>query len=339
MKDKKGCYIIAEVGPNHNGNLEVALKYVEALAAIGVDAVKFQMGNPLNSYSLDAFKANYQEGRDKTKSPIEMSKRYQLAFEDHIKLYERCKEVGVDYSCSAFEMDSLNFLWDNIPMPFFKIPSGEIFTLDMVDFMAQKDLPIILSTGMSTFEEIEKGIALFEARGPKDITILHCVSSYPASPEDINLNVMLELRKRFGRNVGYSDHMLGNEASIAAVALGATVVEKHVTFDKNDEGPDHQASASIEEFADLVKAIRKVETLMGTNEKIFTEKEIGIKKVARKSIVAKTDLPVGHIITQEDLCYKRPGFGYLPTEQDQIIGKKVSTAIEGNRVIRPEHLA
>ncbi len=339
MKNKEGCYIIAEVGPNHNGSLEVALKYIEALAAIGVDAVKFQMGNPLNSYSLDAFKANYQEGKDKTKSPIEMSKRYQLPFEDHIKLYEKCQEQGVDYSCSAFEMDSLNFLWDNVSMPFFKIPSGEIFTLDMVDFMAQKDLPIILSTGMSTFEEIEKGISLFEAYGPKDITILHCVSSYPASPEDINLNVMLELRKRFGRNVGYSDHMLGNEASIAAVAHGATVVEKHVTFDKNDEGPDHQASATIEEFADLVKAIRKVEKLMGVGEKVFTEKEIGIKKVARKSIVAKTDLPEGHIITREDLAYKRPGFGFLPIEQDQVIGKKVVKAIEGNRVIRPEHIA
>lgn len=339
MKNNKGCYIIAEVGPNHNGNLEVALKYIEALAAIGVDAVKFQMGNPHNSYSLDSFKANYQEGKDGTKSPIEMSKRYQLAFTDHIKLYEKCKELGVAYSCSAFEMDSLNFLWDNVSMPFFKIPSGEIFTLDMVDFMAQKDLPIILSTGMSTFEEIEKGIALFEAHGRKDITILHCVSSYPASAEDINLNVMLELRKRFGRDVGYSDHMLGNEASIAAVALGATVIEKHVTFDKNDEGPDHQASASIEEFADLVKAIRKVETLMGTNEKIFTEKEIGIKKVARKSLVAKTDLPVGHTITKEDFAYKRPGFGFLPTEQDKVIGRKVAVAIEENRVIRPEHLA
>jgi len=338
MKNKKGCYIIAEVGPNHNGNLDTALKFIDELAAIGVDAVKFQIGNPLNSYSLDAFKANYQEGRDKTKSPIEMSKRYQLPFSDHIKLYNRCKEVGVDYSCSAFEMESLTFLWENIPMPFFKIPSGEIFTLDMVDFIAQKDLPIILSTGMSTFEEIQQGLNLFEAHGAKDITILHCVSSYPASPEDINLNVMLELRKRFGRNVGYSDHMLGNEASIAAVALGAKVVEKHVTFDKNDEGPDHQASATIAEFAELVKAIRKVETLMGMSEKVFTEKELGIKSVARKSIVSKTDLPEGHVITADDICYKRPGFGFLPTQRDEVIGKKVKVSIEANRVIRPENL-
>lgn len=332
-------YIIAEVGPNHNGQLSIALELIDKLSEIGVDAVKFQISNPENAYSLDAFKPDYQKKNDSSTSPIEMSKKYQLPFEDHKILYQRCKEKGVDYLCSAFEMTSLQFLTENFDMPYYKIASGELLTIDMLEYMAERDRPILVSTGMAPFEDVEKALNVLTSKGNRKISIFHCVSSYPAAPESINLNVMLELKSRFGFDVGFSDHTEGNAAAIAAVALGAVVIEKHVTLDKNMPGPDHKASATVEQFAALVRDIRDVEKMMGQSQKIFTEKELEIKKAARKSIVSTRDLPVGHIITTEDITYKRPGFGFAPMDRNLVIGKTVIQHIEANRVIRKESIA
>ncbi|OFX23163.1 MAG: hypothetical protein A2033_15475 [Bacteroidetes bacterium GWA2_31_9] len=337
MKTNK-TYIIAEVGPNHNGKIDIALEMIDKLSEIGVDAVKFQISNPENAYSLDSFKPDYQKIGDKSQSPIEMSKKYQLPFNAHKDLYKRCLEKKVDYICSAFEMDSLNFLWDNFDMPYFKIASGEIFTVDMLDFIASKEKPIILSTGMSTYDEIRVALNYLDKNKIKDITVLHCVSSYPAMAEDVNLNAMLELKRLFGYKVGLSDHSLGNEASIAAVALGATLIEKHVTLDKSWEGPDHQASSSIEEFADLVKSIRKVDLLMGIKDKVFTEKELEIKKAARKSIVTTHNLKKGDVIMREDICFKRPGIGISPIFVNELIGRVIKNDIDENRVVKEEDL-
>ncbi len=330
-------YIIAEVGPNHNGSFEKAKLLVEELSKIGVDAVKFQLSNPNNLYSKDSFKPQYQKDNDKTKSPLEMSKKNQLSFSEHLKLAEVCKANQVDYLCTAFDMESLIFLNNNIAMPYFKIPSGEILSIDLLEYIAKNDRKILLSTGMASFQEIGDAIKILGNKN--NITVLHCISNYPAPAEEVNLKVMLEIKARFGVSVGFSDHTIGNDAAIAAVAMGAEVIEKHVTFDRNAEGPDHKASATVEEFAALVRSIRNVELMFGTSEKTFSNKELEIKRAARKSIVTTRALSAGDIIKREDICFKRPGYGFLPTEIDLIIGKALSKDIKADRVILKEHLS
>lgn len=338
LLNKMNTYIIAEIGPNHNGSIDLAKEMIERLGKIGVNAVKFQLSLPENVYSADAFKVDYQKKNESSKSPLAMSKKYQLSFDQHKVLYNKCRELGVDYICSAFEMESLKFIDNNFDMPYFKIPSGEIFSVDLIDYMAKRNRPFILSTGMATYDEIETAIGLINQNFKKEITILHCISNYPAPPEDVNLNTMLELKKRFNYPTGFSDHTEGNDAAIAAVAMGASMIEKHVTLDKNLPGPDHKASITIEEFASLVKSIRNVERMMGRFEKTFSDAELKIKSSVRKSIVAKGDLPNGHILTENDICYKRPGTGISPIEKDKVIGKRLKNAIEGNRLIHWEQL-
>lgn len=329
-------YIIAEIGPNHNGNLNRAISMVEELAEAGVDAVKFQLTIPENLYSKDSFKPSYQKENDRMVSPLEMSKKNQLSFSDHLKLAEVCRNNKVDYLCTAFDLDSLKFLDENIKMPYFKIPSGEILSIEILEYIGKRNKKVLLSTGMASYEEIETAINLI---GKKDrITVFHCVSNYPAPPSEVNLKVMLKIKARYGVSVGFSDHTIGNDTAIAAVALGAEVIEKHVTFDKNAEGPDHKASATIPEFASLVRSIRNVDLLLGSSEKIFSDKELEIKKAARKSIVTTRKLLAGEIIKREDICFKRPGFGFSPIQLDEIIGKTLFKNIESDRVIMKEHL-
>jgi N,N'-diacetyllegionaminate synthase len=332
----KKTYIIAEVGPNHQGSFLTALEMVRRLSAIGVDAVKFQLNFPENSYSDDSFKPRYQIENDATPTQIEMSKKLQLSISEHKELSNFCKVNKVDYLCSAFEMKGLEFLTTELEMPYYKIPSGEILTLDILEYIGKHDKPILLSTGMASYDEIQESLAILNKGGVKDITVLHCISNYPTPPADVNLSVMLQIKEKFRVPVGFSDHTVGNEASIAAVALGAVVIEKHVTFDRFAEGPDHKASSTIEEFEELVKSIRKVDQMMGSTEKSFSEDELEIRKSVRKSIVSTKNLPVGHVIAREDLCFKRPGFGIKPTELQRLIGKRLILPVDINRVILPE---
>ena len=338
MKNNKHTYIIAEVGPNHNGDLSIAKSMIHDLAKVGVDAVKFQISKLENAYSRDAFKPTYQKENDKETSPLEMSKKYQLPFEDHIELHHECKKHKVDYLCTAFEMESLSFLTENVEMPFYKIPSGEILTLDMLEHISKQNQPVLLSTGMATYDEIEKALSILNKSGKKDVIVLHCISNYPTPAKDVHLNVMLEIKSRYNTPVGFSDHTLGNDAAIAAVALGATVIEKHVTFDTNAEGPDHKASATIDQFKKLVSSIRKVDIMMGSKKKVFSDDEQEIKKAVRKSIVTNKNLIKGHKITRDDVVFKRPGFGFNPTDVDKIIGKTLTQDIEEGRVILGQHL-
>ena len=334
----KHVYIIAEVGPNHNGSLERALEMVDKIAATGVDAIKFQMTNPYALYSDDSFKATYQVKNDNAGSAREMSLRNQLSKEGHIAVYNRCKELGIDYGCTAFDMESLLFLDEHFELPYYKIASGEIFSMDMIDYMSTKHKKIILSTGMATYEEIEQSLALFNRNFKKDITILHCISNYPAPYEEVNLLNMLEIKKRFGYEVGFSDHTIGNECAIAAVAMGASVVEKHVTLDKTLPGPDHKASIDINELASLVKSIRHIEQAIGVPERTFSDAQREISRVARKSIVTKHAIKKGEVIKNEDVCFKRPGIGFLPTEIDKVIGKTAICDIDADRVIKADFL-
>jgi len=332
-------YVIAEVGPNHNGSLETALEMIGRLAETGCDAVKFQLAVPENVYSKDSFKAGYQVERDGASSALEMSRRIQLSFEDHLKLYDACRAAGVQYLCTAFDMESLKFLSENFDLTYFKVPSGEILTIDMLDYMADQKRPILLSTGMATFDEIDFALNRLDQGKQADITVLHCVSVYPAPAEQINLNVMHALQQRFGRPVGYSDHSIGPECCLGAVALGATVVEKHVTLDRDMPGPDHAASATIEEFGSLVQSVRRLNSAMGHSDKTVSPEEQETSRAARKSIVSARYIAPGEIISVDDIVYKRPGTGLPPSQTDQVIGRQARRVIASDHVISSDDLA
>lgn len=331
-------YIIGEVGPNHNGSVETALTMIKKMAEAGVDCVKFQMTDPYLLYSDDSFKASYQIKNDKAKGAREMSLSYQLSRDAHIPLYQKCKECGVDYLCSAFDLESLIYLDEHFDMPYYKIASGEIFSLDMIDYISEQNKPIILSTGMATYEEVRIALDLLNRHSNKDITILHCISNYPAKYEEVNLRNIITLGKKFGCKVGFSDHTVGNECAIAAVAIGASIIEKHVTLDKTANGPDHKASIDISELTQLVSDIRHVEMALGSFERQFSASQIEISRVARKSLVTKHAMKAGDIITKDDFCYKRPGIGFLPIEQDLVVGRRLLVDVEADKVIKREYI-
>jgi N,N'-diacetyllegionaminate synthase len=325
-------FIIAEVGPNHNGSVKKAIQLVKKLSNTGVDCVKFQLGNPYKVYSKNAFMANYQKKNDKSKSIFEMAKKYQLKHKDHKKIANLCKKKGLIYACTAFDLESLKYLDKTIKVPFFKIASGEFFSSDMIDYIKEKKKPIFISTGMANFNDIQ--ILLRKLKKiKKNITLLHCVSSYPAKKDNLNLNVIDNLKSKFKLNIGYSDHSLGDEACLAAVAKGAKVIEKHVTTSRNLSGPDHKTSSTINELKLLVKKIRDLEIILGNNNKRFSKEEKHIHKVARKSVVSKKKIPKGNTIKMDDLCFKRPGTGFSPFEVKKILGKKAKINISENVVI------
>ena len=326
-------YIIAEVGPNHNGSLEFALEYIEALSLIGVDAIKFQLANPKLLFSKDSKLAKYQKENTKFKSPLEMIKKHQLKPSDHIKLYKRCKKKKIDYLCTGFDLESVKFLNENFDLKYFKIASGEIFSLDMLEYMSNYKKPIILSTGMAKFDEIGETIKILNSNFKKQITLLHCISNYPVKINRVNLNVMNKLKEHFRYPVGFSDHTETIFSSIVAASMGANIIEKHVTFDKKLIGPDHKASSTIEEFKELVQQIRNVETVKGNSNNYISKSEKEIADVARKSIVAKKNLKKNHVLTINDICYKRPGTGILPIFKNKIIGKKIKKNISKDKKI------
>ena len=331
-------YIIAEVGPNHNGDLDTARKMIRLLAKTGVNAVKFQLAVPENVYSKDAFKASYQKANDGPGSPIEMSRRVQLLPDDHRYLYADCKEEGVDYLCSAFDLESLQFLDNNFSLPYFKIASGEILSVDQLRYISTKTVPVLISTGMATFDDIQKSLAILDPKNNREITIMHCVSNYPTSLANINLRVMDNLARTFGRPVGYSDHSLGTACCLAAVARGARVVEKHVTIDRNSQGPDHKASATIDEIAELVDGIRSIERALGSDIKSVSNAELEISRMARKSIVSKHRISANSVISSDDLCFKRPGIGISPLDINNVIGKTAVEEIPADKVIHIDWL-
>mgnify|MGYP001175936535 CR=1 FL=1 len=335
---KKRVFIIAEIGTNHNGSLKTALSMIDQLYKVDIDAVKFQLANPKDVYSDDAFKAAYQKKNDKSETVLKMSQKLQISKEGHIKLKKRCDLRGITYSCSAFDLESLTFLDKKIKVPFFKIPSGEINSTDIINYISKKNKKIILSTGMATYNEIKNTLKKLKNFGNKKITLLHCISSYPVKENNINLNIIDTLKKKFGCEIGYSDHSIGSQACLAAVAKGAQVIEKHVTISSTQSGPDHKASMNIKDFKKLVKGIRELEIILGSEEKKFSKSELGIKKMARKSLVTIRSLQKGHKIKKSDLTFKRPGTGLSPIMINQIVGKKLKKNIRENKVLKKNHL-
>ena len=326
-------YIIAEVGPNHQGSIGMAIKYVKRISKIGVDAIKFQIGVAEEHYSLDSFKPEYQKRNIKNNlSIIHQAKKRLLSYKDHIKLYKVCQKQKIDYICSAFDLKSLKFITKNFKFPFYKIPSGELLSIDALNFISKRKTPIILSTGMANLSEIKQAIKILNKGSRKNITLLHCVSSYPTKLENLNLNFMKKLRNFFKYPIGLSDHTEGEIAAITAVGLGAKIIEKHITFSKKLSGPDHKASMTIKEFEKLVKKIRIVEKVLGKEEKIITRNELQVSKALRKSCVSNRDIKKGEIIKKSDIVFKRPGIGLSPIFYKKLIGKKMKRNIKQNKL-------
>ena len=328
MSDNKNhTYIIAEAGVNHNGDINLAYKLIDAAKECGVDCVKFQTFKTENLVTKTAKKADYQiENTKNNDSQFTMLKKLELSYEDFKSLKEYCDKIGIEFMSTPFDKDSVDLL-EKLGVSKYKLSSGDITNKPLLEYIAKKNKPIILSTGMCTMDEVEEAVSWIEEAGNKQITLLHCTSNYPTPYCDVNMNAMLTLDKAFPYPTGYSDHTQGIIIPIMAVSMGATVIEKHFTLDKNMEGPDHKASLDVNELREMVKAIRDIESAKGSGEKKPSDSELSTRDVARKSIVASREIKKGHVITREDLCLKRPGDGILPKEIDKIIGKTAVTNI------------
>ena len=316
-------FIIAEAGVNHNGNLDLALRLVDAAKVAGADAVKFQTFKAERLVNKNAEKADYQKKTTNTvESQFEMIKKLELSEADHIEIVEHCRTIGIEFLSTAFDFDSIELL-KSLGIRKWKIPSGEITNLPYLRAIAALRTPIFMSTGMSTLGEIEEAISALESNGAvrNNIILLHCTTEYPAPVAEVNLMAMVNMGKAFGVAIGYSDHTDGIAVPIAAVALGATVIEKHFTLDKTMVGPDHKASLEPDELAAMIKGIRTVETALGDGVKRITPSEARNRSVARKSIVAALPIHKGQILKDVDMTAKRPGTGISPMEWDRIVGR------------------
>ena len=313
-------FIIAEAGVNHNGDVSIAKELIDAAKSAGANAVKFQTFKAEHLVSKVAQKADYQKQVSETdESQLEMLKKLELSYDDFKDLKKYCEEKGILFLSTAFDFDSIDFL-ESLEMPIYKVPSGEITNLPYLMKIASTGKPVIMSTGMSDLDEVGLALEVLRDNGVGTMTLLHCNTQYPTPFEDANLKAMLTLKKRFGLAVGYSDHTLGIEAPIAAIALGATVIEKHFTLDKSLVGPDHKASLDPQELKAMVTSIRNIEVALGNGIKQPSVSESMNKEVARKSIVARRNIVKGEIFTQDNLTVKRPGNGISPIKWFEVLG-------------------
>lgn len=321
--------IIAEAGVNHNGDINLAKKLIDVAAEAGADYIKFQTFKASKLVSRQAQQADYQAKNLNTEktSQLEMLQKLELSEHHHLDLIEHAHQKGVKFLSTGFDEESVDFL-DSLKIDLFKIPSGELTNYPYLKHIASKRRPIVLSTGMATLGEVEAAIDVLTNNGANisDITILHCNTDYPTKFSDVNLKAMLTLGNAFKTKFGYSDHTLGIEIPIAAVALGATVIEKHFTLSRQLEGPDHAASLEPGELQAMIQCIRNVEDALGNGVKEPTVSELANKVAARKSVHIKSDLAAGHILTENDLIMKRPGDGISPMEYPKLIGRVLGTA-------------
>lgn len=335
----QSTFIIAEAGVNHNGSIDVALQLVDAAKASGADAVKFQSFRAERLASRAAHKAAYQERTTaSTESQFQMLQRLELDVAAHRHLMGHCQRIGIQFLSSPFDMESADLLAE-MNLPLFKVPSGEITNVPFLKHIAQKGKPMIVSTGMSTLGEVEEALQVLRDAGAMQVTLLHCVTEYPAPYNEINLRAMQTLKAAFGLPVGYSDHTPGIEIAVAAVALGAEVIEKHLTLDRALPGPDHHASLEPPEFAQMVSAIRHVEQSLGSGIKMPVPCEVPNIAVARKSVVASRALAAGHTLVAADLEIKRPGNGLAPKLLPALIGRTLRVSVREEELLAWDHLA
>lgn len=326
-------FIIAEAGDNHNGDLKLAFELIDKAIEAGADCVKFQTFITDEIISKKAEKAEYQKKTTgKNETQYEMIKKLELSFEQFKQLKEYSEEKGILFLSTPFDIPSVEFL-DSVNISCFKIPSGEITNWPYLVEIARTGRDIIMSTGMAELSEIEEAITVLKGNGAGEISLLHCNTEYPTPMEDVNLRAMLTLKEKFGVKVGYSDHTRGIEVSIAAVALGAEIIEKHFTLDHNMEGPDHKASLEPDELKAMVKGIRNIEKALGDGIKTASRSEKKNIIAARKSIVAKKNIAKGELLTEKNLAVKRPGNGISPMRWNEIIGTKAVKAFEEDDLI------
>ena len=316
-------FIIGEAGVNHNGSIELAYKLIDVASESGADAVKFQTFKAENLASKNAQKAEYQKKTtNQSESQFSMLKKLELDTNAHKKLINYCKKKDIVFLSTPFDHESIELL-DELELQIFKIPSGEITNLTYLRHIGSLRKEVILSTGMSTLKEIEEALIILTSAGTskENITILHANTMYPTPMEDVNLRAMQTIQDKFGVAVGYSDHTLGIEVDIAAVAMGATIIEKHFTLDKTMDGPDHKSSISPEELKAMVSSIRNIEKALGSSIKKPSKSEKPNITMARKSIVASKSIKKGELFTEKNITTKRPGTGISPMEWDSIIDK------------------
>lgn len=326
------CFIIAEAGVNHNGDINLARKLVDAAKEAGADAVKFQTFKAENVVTKYAETADYQKRTTGFGSQYEMIKKLELSEHEFRELAEYARERDTIFLSSPFCNESVDLL-DEIGVPAFKIASGEITNIPLLKHISSKEKPVILSTGMATLGEIEEALKAIKNGGVTDIILLHCVTSYPAKIEEINLRAIQTLKHAFKLPVGFSDHTIDIMVPAVAVALGACVIEKHFTLNRKMPGPDHKASLEPYEFKEMVKVIRDIEKALGDGIKKPTEDEERIKKFARRSIVAKINIPKGALITEDMLALKRPNMGIPPNFLNVIVGRKAASDIKKDELI------
>ncbi|OJV21655.1 MAG: N-acetylneuraminate synthase [Bacteroidetes bacterium 41-46] len=328
--------IIAEAGVNHNGSMELAKKLIDAAIYSGVDYIKFQSFKTDKLVSINARQADYQQkniiGTDN--SQYSMLKKLELSPDQHFELISYCNDKGIKFFSTAFDIDSINFL-AKLKLGLWKIPSGEITNYPYLKTIALQHEPVILSTGMCDMADIDAALSVLLKFGmnKEQISILHCNTEYPTPMKDVNLRAMNSIAERFGVKVGYSDHTIGIEVPVAAVALGASIIEKHFTLDRNMEGPDHKASLEPDELKTMVNAIRNIEKALGSKDKNVTESEKKNITAARKSIVALTSINEGDIFTEHNLTIKRPGIGISPMLWESVIGQKSKRSYNPDDII------
>lgn len=321
-------FIIAEAGVNHNGDLRIAEEMIDIAVKAGADAVKFQTFTAQNLVCMNAKKANYQlETTNQSESQFEMLKKLELTLDMHKRLIEYCNQKNIMFMSTPFDLESIDMLVQ-LGISIIKIPSGEITNYPYLKRIGSTGLRVILSTGMSSLDEVKEAIKVLKENGSTDITVLHCNTEYPTPMKDVNLNAMITLERALGITVGYSDHTKGIEIPIAAVALGAKIIEKHFTLDKSMEGPDHKASIEPEELVEMVKAIRNVELALGNGVKESSESEKKNIEIVRKSIVAARRIKKGEIFSEDNITTKRPGTGISPMKWNDIIGKTAKREFE-----------
>jgi N,N'-diacetyllegionaminate synthase len=332
------CLVIAEAGVNHNGSLDMALRLVDAAAEAGADVVKFQTFKSEQVVSPVAPKANYQlETTGSSESQLEMVKKLELPPAAFADIQQHCHRRGIVFLSSPFDRDSVDLL-QSLGVVAFKIGSGELTNLPFLSYVAAKGKPLILSTGMSNLDEVAIAVDAVKAAGNRDLVVLHCVSNYPAAPSSVNLRAMKTLEEKFAVPVGYSDHTEGIVIPLAAVSLGASVIEKHFTLDRSLPGPDHRASLEPRELAEMVRGIRAVEAALGDGVKKPMDEELSTAAVARRSLVAACDLHAGTVLTENMIAIRRPGTGLSPAFLPQLIGRRLQHDLTAGNLFTLEML-
>jgi N,N'-diacetyllegionaminate synthase len=333
----KPCFVIAEAGVNHNGDIGLAKELITAAKECGADAVKFQTFSAEKLVNKTASKANYQKSATGQGTQFEMLKKLELSKESHHILAEQARSLGIEFMSTGFDEEAVDFLIE-LGVQRIKIPSGEVTNVPLLHHIAQKQLPMILSTGMCDLEEVQEAINVIQTITNAELTLLHCTSNYPAAFEDVNLRAMQTLAKTFNLPVGYSDHTLGCLVPTLAIAMGATIIEKHFTLDKSLEGPDHLASLDVPELTHMMKLIRESEACLGDGVKAPRQNELPIRELVRRSITLCRDVKKGQPLSREDFMLLRPGMGIAPKHFSDVVGKIINVDLEIGTTLQWEHL-